>query len=68
MPLVYLILVALVAIFACYELIHAYREQKKGGKQMDVVLFGIKVVVLMILIGLLMGITNWVMTMTWPEF
>jgi hypothetical protein len=57
-----------VGILACYEFIHLLREQKRSEKKIDVMTFGIKVVVLMILIGLLIGVTNWVMTLKWPEF
>lgn len=68
MPFVYLILISLIAIFACYELIHAYREQKKGGKQLDIITFGIKVVTLMILIGILIGVTHFLMKLPYLEF
>lgn len=65
MVALYMVLILLVAIFGCYEGIYLYRQQKKGGKEIDMVNFVIKIVLLMILIGLLIKMTNWVFSTEW---
>ena len=67
LTVIYLILLVLVAILACYEALHGYREQKRGGQERNLVDFVIKVVLLMILIGFLVKMSNWVLSSHWIE-